>query len=58
MSLISMMLGGTPQLPEMSRVVMNSSAQMTQLSEKMLKTGLELKLGKEMGKGALLDVSA
>jgi hypothetical protein len=44
----------------MSKVVMDSSAQMTQLSEKMLKTGLELKLaaGKEMGKGQLLDVVA
>jgi hypothetical protein len=42
----------------MNRVVMDASSRMTDLSQKMLKAGHEVaQIGREMGKGQLLDVS-
>ncbi|MDR2579126.1 MAG: hypothetical protein LBC70_10035 [Chitinispirillales bacterium] len=62
MDFVSMMLNprAASAPVNLSKVVMDSSAQMTQMSEKMLKTGLEMKLaaGKEIGKGQLLDFVA
>jgi len=56
MDMISMLL--TARSTEaMNRVIQTSSAQMTDMASKMLKTGVELKVkGLEMGKGELLDV--
>jgi hypothetical protein len=54
---ISMALSSNPIL-DMSRVMMSSTMQMTDLAHKMLKTGHEIaQIGREMGKGQLLDVS-
>lgn len=57
--MISMALGSR-MTDAMSRVVTNSSAQMNNLSEKMLKVGLEAALpkGREAGKGEFLDIVA
>jgi hypothetical protein len=54
-----MALGGAPRVPDpISRVVMDSGAQMNELAQKLLKTGLEVAVkGLEMGKGGLIDVA-
>jgi hypothetical protein len=57
MDMISMALSS--RIPDISRVVANSSNQMTDLAAKMLRAGHEVALiGREMGKGQLLDVVA
>ena len=60
MGMISMAFGATRAAEAMSQVIASSTAQMNGLAEKMLKTGVELKVaaGKEMGKGMLLDMVA
>jgi len=57
MDMLSMALGA-PRMPDpVSRAVLDSGAQMTDLAEKMLRVGLEVALkGLEMGKGGLIDV--
>jgi hypothetical protein len=58
MDMVSMALGGAPRVSDpVSRVVMDSGAQMNDLAQKMLKVGLEVAVkGLEMGKGEHIDV--
>jgi hypothetical protein len=58
MDMLSMALGVPSTAALTNRVVSGPATQMNDLAEKMLKTGLELKVkGKEMGKGQFLDVA-
>jgi len=57
MDMISLMLGTPRTVEAMNRVVAKSSEQATDLAEKMLRVGVEMKLkGAELGKGQLLDM--
>jgi hypothetical protein len=50
---------GSRMAEAMNQVMMESHLKMNNLADKMLKTGVEVKLaGKEMGKGGLLDLVA
>jgi hypothetical protein len=42
----------------MNRVMTNANKQMTDLSDDMLKVAVQTQVGKEMGKGELVDLSA
>jgi hypothetical protein len=58
MGAISMMLGAG-RTDAMSQVMMNANVRMDQMAKKMLAAGHELlAIGREMGKGELLDVTA
>jgi hypothetical protein len=58
MNPISMLLGAG-RTEAMSRVMMDASSRMNILTDKMLKAGYEIEMiGREMGKGELLDVMA
>lgn len=42
----------------MSRIVQESNAKMTEMTEKFLKYNITVAVGREMGKGELLDLVA
>ncbi|MFP4012591.1 MAG: hypothetical protein ACLFVQ_00770 [Chitinispirillaceae bacterium] len=42
----------------LSRIVQESSAKTTEMSEKFLRYNIQLAVGREMGKGELLDLVA
>jgi len=55
---ISMLLGAPRMTEAITRVMANANNQMTQLSDDMLKVAVQAQVGKEVGKGELLDLSA
>lgn len=57
MDILSMALGSTRMPDPVSRAVIDPSAKMTELAEKMLKVGLEVAVkGLEIGKGENIDL--
>ena len=55
---ISMFLNAPRMAESMNRVMTNANKQMTDLSDDMLKVSVQTQVGKEMGKGELVDLSA
>jgi len=55
---LSILLGAPRMTEAITRVMANADNQMKHLSDNMLKVAVQDKVGREMGKGGLLDLSA